>query len=56
MCIDNQRLAGLFDFMVIANPSFPGDLMKQIVKYINILNFLNLTFRFEAGFIFGGSV
>ncbi len=56
VCIDHTRIYGFLDQISSMGLLIPVSFLKWLSDVIYFLNFLNLTFRIEAGFITGGSV
>jgi hypothetical protein len=56
MCIDNQRIITFVDYIreVLKIP-IPTYYLKYVFMYWNIINFINLTLRYEGFFVTSGS-
>ena len=54
-CVDNKRMDGIIDMIVNAGLPIPGDIIKQINQVMAIINFLNLTLRFDGIFVFSNT-
>ena len=53
--LNNKRMDGIIDMIVNAGLPIPGDIIKQINQVMAIINFLNLTLRFDGIFVFSNT-